>query len=113
MQLDFASQLKLNGLARLQFEYGPSLLRFRDGETLRALLNVDSDLSRDLGQRILHAMASMEIRAQHDNGHEYRGGGKPSAQASDGNGHQQQCSSVAGWTLPTRALRERIVVPKS
>ena len=113
MQFDLPSQLKLNGLAGLQFEYGPSLLRFRDGETLRALLNVDSDLSRNLGQRVLHAMASMEINAQHDNGHQYRGGGKPSAQASDGNRHQQQCSSVPAGLRGYVRLRDRTIVPKS
>ena len=38
-----------------------SLLRLRDGETGRGLFDFETDLLRNLFQRILHPMSSIEI----------------------------------------------------
>src|SRR5436190_12176072 len=44
--------LELDRLARLQLEQRPSLLRFRNRESLRALLDFDADFAGDLLERI-------------------------------------------------------------
>src|SRR6266700_1730231 len=87
--VQFRSQalLKLDGLLRLQLEQRPSLLRFRNRESLRALLDFDADFSGDLPKRILHPVFCVEECAQHDDTNEYRTSTKPAAQSGNGGGH--------------------------
>src|SRR6266700_7819199 len=79
--------LKLDGLLRLQLEQRPSLLRFRDRESLRALLNLDADLARDLLERILYPVFRIKICSQNRHTDKNRSPSKPAAQARRGDGH--------------------------
>ena len=81
VQLGVSALLELHRFAGLDGEQGASLLRFRDGESGRALLDFEADLFRNLLERVLDVMTRIEICSRNREHGDDRGAGKPAAQA--------------------------------
>ena len=87
VQFGAAALLELHRLAGLDFEQRVSLFGSGDGETLRALLDLNANFRRNFLERVLHPVAGVKI---HRRDHQHQPNGacrKPATEAGYGKRH--------------------------
>ncbi len=87
MQLGTPTLLELHCFAGLNFEQGVALFGAGDGETLRALLHLQTDFPGNFLQRILRLVAGVEIHCRHYQQKPDGACRKPATKAGNGKRH--------------------------
>lgn len=69
MQIGLAAALELHGFIGLQFENRPAVVRLGNRKILSALLDLNAEFVRDLGECILHTVPAMKVHRQNNQTH--------------------------------------------
>ena len=87
VQFRTSALLELYRFAGLDFEEGSSLFGFGDGKSLRALLDFNSNFSRNVLESVSHLVTGIKIYGGHDQQEANSSGGKPTAKVGNGDRH--------------------------